>query len=141
MWCCIPSLSLAYNSTFQIRSSIKNDKEESKGTSEEEKNYGFYGPRDVLIIVSNESLEGPDIVPRKKGILTQEDKDKLTSQDIDPYCWEDDAKLMEAKYEKEPQRFHLLSVESNHSLTCQYVMDVIKTLMKTTKKPGGVCDS
>ena len=101
----VSSLSLAYNSIFQIRSSIKNDEEKSKDTSEEEKNYGFYGPRDVLIIVSNESLEGPDIVPRKKGILTQEDKDKLTSQDIDPYCWEDDAKLMEAKYEKEAQPF------------------------------------
>ncbi len=46
------------------------------------KAYGAYGSRDVLIIVSGEPLEGPDTVPRKKGELTKEDKDRLTSQGI-----------------------------------------------------------
>ena len=37
--------------------------------------YGACGSRDVLILVSRES-EGLDIVPRKKGELTQEDRDR-----------------------------------------------------------------
>ena len=51
--------------------------------------HGSYGPKDVLIIVSSESLEGPDIVPRKKGELTNEDMDKLTSQGIPHESWHD----------------------------------------------------
>ena len=56
-----------------------------EGEFQGEKVYSARGPRDVLII-SNETVEGPDIVPRKKGCLTQEDKDRLTSQGIPPDC-------------------------------------------------------
>ena len=43
--------------------------------------YAASGSRDVLILVSKE-LEGSDTVPRKKGELTQQDKDRLTSEGI-----------------------------------------------------------
>lgn len=65
---------------------------------------GAFGPRDVLIIRSSEMDPGnvlrkkdtmeedPDIVPRKTGVLTDEDKDRLTSQGIPRECWGDDVR-------------------------------------------------
>ena len=100
------------------------------------KQYGAFGPRDVLIIRSSESLEGPDIVPRKKGTLTAEDKKRLTRQGIPGECWRDDAKLMEARYRRE-ERFNVLSMECGDGLTSQSVMDRIREVMKNTDKPGG----
>ena len=102
------------------------------------KHYGAYGPRDVLIIRSSESLEGPDIVPRKKGTLTAEDKDRLTSEGIPGECWGDDAELMEARYRRE-ERFNVLPMECGDGLTSQSVMDRIREVMKNTDKPGGRC--
>ena len=106
--------------------------------------YGAYGPRDVLIIRSSESLEGPDIVPRKKGTLTAEDEDRLISQDIPREHWQDDAKLIEARYRRE-ERFNVLPMECGDRLTSQSVMDRIREVMKNTDKPGGenhdVCSS
>ena len=74
------------------------DEREWEGTLQGEKYYFAHFHCDVLIIVSSESLKGPDIIPRKKGYLTQKDEDKLTSQGIPPDCWEDDGKLTEARY-------------------------------------------
>lgn len=100
--------------------------------------YGAYGPRDVLIICPpSESLEGQDIVPRRKGVLTQEDKDRLASQGILEECWEDDVKLMEARFGKEGQRYTLLPKENGEGLSCQGVMERIRSVMKNTTKPGG----
>ena len=101
------------------------------------KYYGAVGPRDVLIIRSSESLEGPAIVPRKKGTLTAEDKDRLTRQGIPGECWGDDAKLMEARYRREGERFNVLPMECGDGLTSQSVMDRIREVMKNTDKPGG----
>ena len=98
--------------------------------------YGTFGARDVLII-SNETVEGPDVVPRKKGCLTQEDKDRLTSQGIPPDCWEDDSKLMEARYLREEKRYTLLSLPPQKVLTKSFVMKRIKEVMENTTKPGG----
>ena len=92
---------------------------------------------DVLIIVSSESLEGPDIVPRKKGCLTQKDKDKLTSHGIPPDCWEDDSKLMEARYKK-AKKFTVVSIENKEDMTAEYVLQKITTLFNTTSKRGGI---
>ena len=108
-----------------------------EGTFRGVKYYGTFGPRDVLIIRSSESLEGPDIVPRKKGTLTAEDKDRLTSQGIPGECWGDDAELMEARYRREKQRYNVLPMECGDGLTCQSVMDRIREVMKNTDKPGG----
>ena len=91
----------------------------------------------MLIIRSSESLEGPDIVPRKEGTLTAEDKDRLTSQGIPGECWGDDVQLMEARYRREAQRFNLLPPECGDGLTRQSVMERIREVMKSTRKPGG----
>ena len=95
--------------------------------------YYALGPRDVLII-SSESLEDPDIVPRKKGSLTQKDKDRLTSQGIPPDCWEDDAKMMEARFSRD-RRCSVVSMERD--TTAEHILSTIDTLLKNTKKPGG----
>ena len=101
------------------------------------KYYGAFGPRDVLIIRSSESLEGPDIVPRKKGTLTEEDEDRMISQGIPVECWGDDIELIEARYRREGQRFNVLPMECGDGLTSQSVMDRIREIMKNTDKPGG----
>ena len=88
-----------------IRESVKMEEEVWETTLQGVKSYGAYGPRDVLIIRSNESLEGPDVVPRREGTLTAEDKDRLTNEGIKEEAWSDDVKLMEARYRKEMQRF------------------------------------
>ncbi len=54
--------------------------------------------------MSSESLEGPDIVPRRKGELTKEDMDRLTGQGNPQERWHDDARLMEARYQKDSER-------------------------------------
>ena len=108
-------------------------------TFEGEKLYGAFGPRDVLIIRSSESLEGPDIVPRKKGTLTAEDKDRLTRQGIPGESWGDDEQLIEARYRRHEQRYNVLPMECGDGLTSQSVMDRIREVMKNTDKPGGRC--
>ena len=107
-----------------------------EGTFRGVKCYGSFGPKDVLIIRSSESLEGPDIVSRKKGTLTAEDYQRLTSQGIPGECWGDDAKLIEARYRRE-ERFNVLPMECGDGLTSQSVMDRIREVMKNTDKPGG----
>jgi hypothetical protein len=101
---------------------------------------GAYGTRDVLIIRSSESLEGPEIVPRRKGTLTAEDRDSLTSQDIPEECWEDDVKLIEARYRRDRQRFTVLPVVCGDGLTSRSVLERIRKIMKMTDKPGGKKD-
>ena len=101
-----------------------------------EKSYGAYGPRDVLMIVSNE-LENEDMVPRREGTLTQEDKDRLSSEGIPPECWYDDAKLMEMRYLKS-ERFWSLSVEDDSSVKREHVISRITAFFNITTKPGGM---
>ena len=83
------------------------------------------------------SQEGPGIVPRKKGCLTQKDKDKLASHGIPPDCWEDDSKLMETRYKKDKKRT-VLPIENKEDMTAEYVLQKITTLFKTTSKRGGI---
>ncbi len=81
----------------------------------------------MLILVYSESLEGPDIVPRKKGELTKEDMDRLTSLGIPQESWHDDARLMEARYKKDKKncaendpaskRRHILDGIADYSTT------------------------
>ena len=101
-----------------------------------DKRYGAYGPRDVLIIRSSESLEGPDIVPRKKGTLTAEDHQRLTSQGIPVECWGDDVQLSEARYRRD-ERYNVLPTKSEDEMSCQSVLAKIKAVMNNTIKPGG----
>ena len=112
------------------------DEGEWEGTFQGKKEYFADFHCDVLIIVSSESLEGPDIVPRKKkGCLTQKDKDKLTSHGIPTDCWEDEGKLMEARYKKDKKRT-VLPIENKEDMTAEYVLQKITTLFNTTKQGG-----
>ena len=105
-------------------------------TFEGVKSYGAFGPRDVLIIRSSESLEGPDIVPRKKGTLTAEDHQRLTSQGIPEECWGDDVQLSEARYRLD-QIYNVLPTKCEDEMSCQSVLARIKAVMNNTIKPGG----
>ena len=97
---------------------------------------GAHGPRDVLIIRSSESLEGPDIVPRKKGTLIAEDKDRLISQGIPEECWGDDAQLSEARYRRD-ERYNVLPTKCEDEMSRQSVLARIKAVLNNTIKPGG----
>ncbi len=96
------------------------------------------GSRDVLIIVSSESLEEPDIVPRRKGELTKEDMDRLTNQGIPQEGWNDDAKLMEARYKKESERHKNVYIENDPASKREHILDRIATLFSDTTQPGGM---
>ncbi len=63
--------------------------------------------------MSSESLEGPDIVPRRKGKLTKEGMDRLTGKGIPQESWHDDARLMEARYQKDSKRFKNIRIVLN----------------------------
>ena len=101
------------------------------------KSYGAYGPRDVLILCSRESLQGEAIVPRKIGCLTKEDRDRLTSQGIPEQCWGSDASLMEARYRREGERFEVKVLGCEEELKVERVKGEIRALMNNTEKPGG----
>ena len=98
--------------------------------------YGAHGPRDVLIIESSESLESPDIVPRRGGMLTPRDLDSLDSQGISSQCREDDVKLMEERY-RISMEYSVVGVEkSPESVEC--ITAKIVTCLRNTEKPGGM---
>ena len=101
------------------------------------KSHGAYGLRDVLILVSSDELKGEDIVPRKEGCLSKEDRERLSSQGIPEDCWESDATLMEARYKKESSRFEVQVLGCKEVLTSEKVKEEIRSLMNNTTKPGG----
>ena len=101
------------------------------------KSYGAYGLRDVLILTSSESLQGEDIVPRKEGTLTKEDRVRLRSQGIPEDCWDSDTSLVEAHCRKEGERLAVQVLGREEVLTRERVMKEIKNLMINTTKPGG----
>ncbi len=102
------------------------------------KYHGASGSRDVLII---ESLEGPSIVSRKKGELTKEDKDRLTSQGIPQESWHDDARLMEARYQKDSERSKNVYMENDPASKRGHILDRIATLFNNTTQPGDTTTS
>ena len=97
---------------------------------------GAFGERDVLIIRPSEPLEGPGIVPRKKGTLTAEDKERLTTEGIPRECWGDDVLLMEARYRKDTKRFNVKPMKCEN-IDREYVMERIRAVMNNADKPGG----
>ena len=102
------------------------------------KSHCSYGSRDVLILISSEGLQGEDIVPRKEGTLTKEDRDKLRSQGIPEECWDSDTSLVEARYRKEEMTHTLQVLGYDQSLTCKRAKEEIRTLMNNTTKQGGM---
>ncbi len=107
-----------------------------ESTLQENTSYGTFGPRDVLIVKSSEGLQGPDIVPRREGQLTQEDHGRLSSQGIPCECWDNDAQLMKARRSKE-MRYRVVAVEDDPNMTVGYVIEKIIAILKNTKMPGG----
>ncbi len=91
----------------------------------------------MLIIVSSESLEGPDIVPRKKGELTKEDMDILTNQGIPQESWHDDVRLMEARYKKDSD-VKEIRVENKSASKRSHILDEIADLFNNTTQRGGM---
>ena len=111
-----------------------------EGELQGEKYHGAYGLRDVLIIRSSESLKGPDVVPRKKGTLTTEDREvRLISQGISQEHWGDDVQVMEARY-KRGGRYDVLPTKCEDYMSCQVVLGKIKAHMNNTTKPGGTAN-
>ncbi len=99
------------------------------------KAHGSYGSRDMLIIVSSESLEGS--VPRKNGELTKEDRDRLTNQGIPQESWHDDARLMEARYNKD-RDVKKIHVENDPASKRGHILNRITNLFNNTTQPGGM---
>ncbi len=93
------------------------------------------GVRDVLILVSSESGD-EDIVARKKGELTQQDKDRLTSEGISKECWEDDVMIMKERYNKDSD-MKSIKIEDTPHLNTKYVLSQITALFNNTTAPGG----
>ena len=61
--------------------------------------YGAIGTRDVLLIVSEDDLSHPDVVPRRSAIeLTQQLREKLQNQGIARDQQTDDITIMKARY-------------------------------------------
>ena len=100
------------------------------------KHFAASGSRDVLILVSS-MPEGPQIVPRMKGELTQQDKDRLTSEGIPSECWEDDAKLMRARYLRDGD-FPSVVIEDTTYMKKQRALDRIAALFNNTTVQGGM---
>ena len=115
--------------------SIAESQECWEGNIQGFKIYGACGSRDVLILVSRVS-EGPDIVPRKKGELTQEDKDRLTSEGVPSECCEDDVKLMEARCHQD-NKFKSVTIEDIPYMKKEHALNKISTLLNNTTQPGG----
>ncbi len=123
---------------YYYRTTAEDNPEVWEGTIQGVKLHGAFGSRDVLIIVSSESLEGPDIVPRKIGELTKKDMDRLTSQGIPQESWHDDARLMEARYQKDSERAKNVYIENDPASKRGHILDRIVTLFKNTTQPGGM---
>ena len=97
--------------------------------------YESYGARDVLILVSSES-EGGDVVARKNGKLTQQDKQRLASEGIPEDCWEDDAVIMKIRYLKD-KKYKSVNVEQCDQTRMQCVLEKITSFLNNTTMPGG----
>ena len=93
--------------------------------------------RDVLIIVSSESLQGDDIVPRRDVELTQEDIEKLQRLNLPGPVeqWKDDASIMKARCELDKQYYGSVTVKRGE--TKQSILKACEILMKSTTKAGG----
>ena len=99
------------------------------------KTFAADGARDVLILVSTAS-KGDDVVARNDGELTQQDKQRLTSEGIPEGCWEDDAMIVEKRYLKDSTH-KSVNVENCHQMKKQYFLEKITSLLNNTTMPIG----
>ena len=99
------------------------------------KTFASFGARDALLIVSI-AAPGGDVIERKNGELTQQDKERLTSEGIPEDSWEDDAMLMKERCLKD-SLYKSVNVEDGHQMKKQYVLDKITSLFNNTTMPEG----
>ena len=64
--------------------------------------HGATGSRDVLIISQDETIQGEDIVHRRQAELTSDDHRQLERLDLPPDQWIDDASIIAARHNKDP---------------------------------------
>ncbi len=103
------------------------------------RSYGAYGPREVLIIASNETaLLGWDAVSRKTGHLTEEDRERVASESLPRECLEDEVALIRARYERDSARYWHVSVVQDGRLMQKEAMEKIRNLFEQTSMPGGM---
>lgn len=97
------------------------------------------GSRNFLFIFQDETIQGEDIVPRRKVELTSDDKRELERLDLPPDQWEDEASIMAARCSKDKRYSVTEVIKSNPGkpLMTNYVIKQIKILMNNTQKEGG----
>lgn len=109
------------------------------GTVQGQQLYGAYGTRDILIISQEDTLqEGQDVVSRQTVMLTKEDEKKLDRLGLPPDSKHDDATIMAARIALDSE-YTLVSTERSRpgqALTKDYILEMIRTTMKSTSKDG-----
>ena len=100
--------------------------------------YGAYGGRQVLIIFSDVPLPHPEAVPRRESCLTQEDKEKLQSENV-PRELEDEVAIVRKRYEldKAKKVFNVLESKPGKLLSRGEAFGVVAALMNNTENDGG----
>ena len=98
------------------------------------------GSRNALVISQDQTIQGEDIVPRRRIELTSDDKRELERLDLPPDQWQDDASIMAARYSKDQRYSVTEKIKSSRGepLMVKYVMKQIETLMKDTQKGGKI---
>ena len=101
--------------------------------------YDAAGSRDLLIILQDETIQGEDIVPRRRMELTGDDKRELERLDLPPDQWEDDVSIMAARYSKDQWSSvtQVIRSRSGEPLMTKYMKKQIEILMNNTQKEGG----
>ena len=99
------------------------------------------GPRDVMIIESEEGLSHPDAVPRRPAIeLTEELRKDLEDQGIPRAEQQDDLTIMKARYQL-PEDRRVARVERSgvggEMLTKKTAMQKIAIFMQQYEESGG----
>ena len=96
--------------------------------------YSVHGQRDVLIIVSDQPLTHPEAVARRPGQLTEEDRQKLQSQEVPPDC-QNELAIVKTRFELD-KRCKIVGVMSGW-LSGKAVKKNIESALTNTKKDGG----
>ena len=97
--------------------------------------YNAIGGREFLILAPDLSLPHPEVVPRRPGQLTQEDKLKLQSQGLPPDSCHNELAITKARYELD-KMCKIVEVKSGKSLS-QEVVENIAHVFNTTQNDGG----
>ena len=100
--------------------------------------YGAFGTRDILVIAQDDTLQGPDIVPRCRFEMTENDKQQLQRLGIPLDNWQDDASIMVTRCSMDKE-YTLLPTERSKPgipLSKEHILAKIKKHMKVTMKDG-----